>query len=342
MRNGSSRTNGVRNIRNHVRFQITKSAVLRQAYAPNTRKKYDAAWKRFLTFLCLHKQLSTEPIYIGVPLFKDYAIWRFNISNVAGDTIGSEISDINSYLNDMDKGINLHNFTGEPLTRLKRGIDAVYAQKYPNKTRVVRKAFVDRILDPNVSNISDNTQWKRHIKACLTVAKHAALRSQNYVINDKSWHLKIKHCTFIPNNVNCAKLILKIPFSKTNQPHSRRLEIRTLKCRCSNDKACPVHLTWNIYKGRRNKPNDALFLKSNGQAMTYSAISAVLASICTTYKLDPRYYTTHSLRIGAATDAFQQGWTIARIMLAYYWKSRKTVMRYIRVNEDDAMRFQLQ
>ena len=317
---------------------MNQTYVLREAYAPNTRKNYDRAWKKFIIFLQLQRQLQPNTqICINVPLFKSYAIWRFNISNVSGDTIGNEISGINSYLNDIDMGLNLHNFAGEPLTRLKRGIDAVYARNHPTKQRAPRKAFVNAILDPILTLIDSSTLWKRHIKACLALAKHAGLRSHNYVKNDRHWNLRIHHLKFVPNNANCTKLIVRIPYSKTNQPHHRKREIRVVRCRCGPNKACPVHLVWDIYKSRVHMPDDALFKKSDDTELTYNAISCVLAILCQVFGLEVASYTTHSLRIGGATDAHMQGLTLPQIMIKFNWKSRKTAMRYIRPNDDVEM-----
>ena len=78
---------------------------------------------------------------------------------------------------------------------------------------------------------------------------------------------------------------------------------------------------------------------NDGLAMGYKNISLVLSGVSKQFGLEPKYYTTHALRIGAATDAFLQGKSIEQIMIMFNWKSRKTARGYVRPNNPDFEKF---
>ena len=64
--------------------------------------------------------------------------------------------------------------------------------------------------------------------------------------------------------------------------------------------------------------------------LTGHAISAMVKQVAEDAGLDPEKYSSHSLRSGLVTSAFQGGATIAEIMLQTGHKSTDTVMKYAR------------
>ena len=187
------------------------------AYASGTIKNYYKSWKLFKQFLDLYRQITPGwKFKITIALYKKYAIWRFNTTGVGGATIANDISGVNSLLTDFGVGINLHNFVTEPLIRIRRGIDAV-RHKFHGHRKVVRRALVNKILDAMLPIIPTNTLFGNHIRAALSIAKAAGLRASNYCWSNKNYHIKMKHVRFVPNINNPNKVVLTLPYSKTNQ-----------------------------------------------------------------------------------------------------------------------------
>ena len=275
---------------------------------------------------------------ITVELYKQYSIWRFNTTGVGGSTIANDISGINSLLTDFGVGINLHNYVSLPLIRIRRGIDA-YRHKMRLDNKVVRRALINKILDPMLKLIPQDSLFNKHVSAALAVAKAAGLRASNYCWTKKNYHIRIKHVRFVPGIGNPTKVVLTLPYSKTNQPNRYKTELRTIKPR-SDGGPCAVMMLKEVCRGRMGRFSEPVFLQSPGLAINYKQVSDVLTALCVYFGLDRRYYTPHALRIGAATDAHMKGVSLFRIMVDYNWKSRKVAMGYIRVDNEDLEKFE--
>ena len=121
------------------------------------------------------------------------------------------------------------------------------------------------------------------------------------------------------------------------------METRTLYCKCKQygKKYCCVHTLAEILKDRRGAQHqhEALFLNPNGYPITYNQWSKILQVLCRAIGIDPKYYTSHSLRIGEATDRSMRGESIERIMKFIGWKHRKSAMIYIRPDNPDFVKF---
>ena len=103
---------------------------------------------------------------------------------------------------------------------------------------------------------------------------------------------------------------------------------------------CPVALLKKICVGRMTKREEPVFLQTDGRALNYTQVSDVLTVLCTHFGLDRKFYTPHSLRIGAATDAYLQGLSLFTIMVKFNWKSKRTAMGYIRTGNEDLEKFE--
>ena len=72
-------------------------------------------------------------------------------------------------------------------------------------------------------------------------------------------------------------------------------------------------------------------------AMDPGQISRVFKSIAVKSDLDPKEISGHSTRIGAAQDLLDNGASIGQIMAKVGWSKVDTVMRYVGVNNIEAM-----
>ena len=73
------------------------------------------------------------------------------------------------------------------------------------------------------------------------------------------------------------------------------------------------------------------------QGMDPGQISRVFKSITVTAGLDPRQISGHSTRIGAAQDMLAEGASIGQIMAKVGWTKVDTVMRYVGINNLEAL-----
>ena len=270
----------------------------------------------------------------SIGLYREYAIWRFNVTGVSGKTIKNDISAINTLLLDWAVGMNLHNHVSDPINRICRGIDSLR-----HKLNMDNKALINRILDPMLELMPTNARFYRHMRVLFAVAKAGALRRSNVCYTNKKYHIRMKHVKFYPTFENPTKVVLKLPYSKTNQPHSYREELRPIYRRTDGG-PCPVLMLRDICRGRMLKFEEPVFLQNNGLAINYKQVCEMLELLCETFGLDPRAYKPHSFRIGGATDEYLAGVSVDRIMIHFGWESKKVAKGYIRTENDDLEKFE--
>ena len=179
-------------------------------------------------------------------------------------------------------------------------------------------------------------------RALLLFAKHTALRCNSYVFTNVKTGgkglVRMKHIRFGPNVFNPAYFILTLPKTKTHQIDAPYKETRTVYCRCDVG-PCPVHELAALLRDRKYEPNQALFLLSNGFPVTYRVLRDLLKNLCIAVGIDHRYYPSHSLRIGEATDRNMSGEPLEVTMKFVNWKSRRSAMIYIRPDNEDLVNF---
>ena len=122
-------------------------------------------------------------------------------------------------------------------------------------------------------------------------------------------------------------MFITIPFSKTDQfGQSTTLVLQ----KGVNDTYCPVTLMLD-YISIRSELDGPLFCHLNNKCLTRYQFSKMLKNSLSFIGYCPSEFNTHSLRIGAATQASINGDDEATIMSKGRWKS-SVYKRYIRVN----------
>ena len=265
-------------------------------------------------------------------------LWYFRTTGNAGGTAQRAISGINAILQLLGYGINLHNYNSEPIVRMARGIDNLRAEHKIGKKRILRRAMINVMVDKLVSYLDITDPRKRVIRAAILFEKQTGFRSHNVVMTGHGGFVRIRHLKFHPSIENPKCLIVTLPWAKTKSKFDPELETRTVPCRCSEG-CCAVHEVRKLVKHRMKFGYQSVFLMPGGVPLTYSLLSKVLKELCVLVGLNPRFYTTHALRYGQATDLHFKRWTIPRIMKWMGWKSHKSAMRYIRPDNEDFVRF---
>ena len=206
-----------------------------------------------------------------------------------------------------------------------------------------RRALVDKMVHKMIDKLPGNSKASLTARGILLYAKKTAFRSHNYVKTKTGGIGTPDNVEFFPSHEHCNGCIIKLPHAKTKQKYDKGFETRTLYCECEKygKRYCAVHTLAEILKGRMGKEHrhEAIFLNTNGYPVTYNQLQKLLKILCTEIGIDPKYYPSHSLRIGEATDRSMRGEPIERIMKFIGWKHRKSAMIYIRPDNPDFIKF---
>ena len=128
----------------------------------------------------------------------------------------------------------------------------------------------------------------------------------------------LKHVAFIDLG-NSLGIKFTLPKTKTtNKPIFVHIG-------CSSKYLCAVCML-RLYLAERDAvlglhPESYLFMNSQGRPVTKDQVNAVIKSAVAKLGLDPKSYTTHSLRSGAATNASALGFTEPEIKALGHWSS---------------------
>ena len=85
--------------------------------------------------------------------------------------------------------------------------------------------------------------------------------------------------------------------------------------------------------------NQPLFVNSNNKACPTSYINKLIDKLCRILKLDSKYYSSHSLKRGGATQARINGYSIDWIQTRGAWRSRDVCKQYISTDLVDIGKF---
>ena len=95
---------------------------------------------------------------------------------------------------------------------------------------------------------------------------------------------------------------------------------------------CPV-LALTKYLLLRPPVSEYLFIHDNGRGVCDTWVTSVIKQLLRVINVDPTHYSSHSLRIGAATDLVQAGASDAQLRVFGRWSSNAGA-RYVRPGEN--------
>lgn len=313
--------------------------IFRARFEKNTWGQVLRGFAAFVRFIDLYlEKRNGKPIPVDVYLYCKFMKWYFRTTGNAGGTARRYISGINSVLQWLGYGLNLHNYNSEPLVRTAKGIDNIRGKYKIGKKRVLRRALIDGMLDQMLAQLDDNDPFQYTMKGTIAFEKQTGFRCHNVIMTAHGGNVCIRHLTWFPNIDTPSSLIVRLPYSKTRGRYAPEYETRTIKCRC-HEGVCAVHIVADLIRDRLHKPYEAVFVMPNGAPVTYTTLKKVLRALSELFHLNYQFYTSHALRYGQATDLHRKGWSIARIMKWMGWESRKSAMKYIRNNNEDFVKF---
>lgn len=91
---------------------------------------------------------------------------------------------------------------------------------------------------------------------------------------------------------------------------------------CTGSAVCPVCLFLRLIRCRTPLlPSSAVYVLPSGQYLTYSLLNSFIKKVIPLIGLDPKLYSSHSLRSGAATSAAEAGCQDNQIKRMGRWAS---------------------
>ena len=318
--------------------------IWRAAFSDNTWQAYNRAWQVFKQFLRVYQ--FTHPkklIQFNEQLLLQYAYWRFKSYGVKGETIRRDITGINAFLGCYGYNIKLGIGYSDNLIRFYRGCNRLYKKYDFGKKTYERRALVDTMVHRMIDQLPGDSEASLTARGLLLYSKKTAFRSHNYVRTKTGGNSTAENVHFFHHHKHGEGCIIELPHSKTHQKYDKGKETRTLYCECKKygKRYCCVHTLKEILKNRMGTEHchEAIFLNRNGYPVTYNQWQKLLKILCNAIGIDPKYYPSHSLRIGEATDRSMRGEPIERIMKFIGWKHRKSAMIYIRPDNPDFVKF---
>lgn len=139
--------------------------------------------------------------------------------------------------------------------------------------------------------------------AAFTLAFFCFLRASEYTSPSHHYYNPAKHLSLTDVSLKSQSLQICIKRSKTDK-FGRTAKILVGS---TGSSICPVRAMKKYLHNRTARPPGPLFTSSNGQFLTRRDVSSMLKSVLHSAGLDPQRYSSHSLRIGAATAAAHAG-----------------------------------
>ena len=164
-----------------------------------------------------------------------------------------------------------------------------------------------------------------------------------------SKHLANNNISWYPSFNKPSEISIKVDKSKTNR-HNNKLETVYASCNCNDPNRiipCPPHmlkyyiLCRNRYHRKIFRPKDDLFIKSNGDTLNYNNLNNWMHNAIVALnkrmglKMNPNYYTPHTLRTGGCTDMARKGSPGWQIEAQGRWSTNMWKDTYINMDWKD-------
>lgn len=308
--------------------------LIMSAHRPSTKRTYMSAQRQYLDF-CNYYSLcalpATEQTILRFLAFTQSNQRKF----VCGNTVSvkPKATTLSVYLSAVNSLHVLKGFKNPPIStpRIKLILKAIdEASSGPSQKAPITYELLHGMLS-FIQNIPNALMWK----AALTLGFFGTLRGAEYAIQYDSTGngalmcppLLVSHISFGINQ-GVQYLHVFIPRSKT-MPHGMSKVIG-----CSGTEVCAVCSMWQYLEFRSTtrgqlSPQDYLFRAVDGSVLDKATLNKQIKYLAGLLSLDPRNYTSHSLRSGSATSAGVRDFSDFEIKQMGGWKSNAYTM-YIR------------
>ena len=312
------------------------------AVAQGTKANYTRHllyWFRFcgITF---HDPL--EPSYQAIEMFIGYL---FCYTNVNGDQAGRILTALNNHF--IEAKIDW--YRPKWISYLLKG----YRTLKPKKLRPKRPFCHILIHHFNKHVYTENDFLQTSIWLGMLFGYFGGMRPGEYTKTQYSTPLTLRQVTWNPSADSPREVIITLKKSKTNR-HGARHEQITMGCNCGRRRfghpsPCPVHLLLKFIKMRKQrfgalKLSEPILVDHRNRMLKYDSLrkfikgGIVLVSQNTGIKLNPKYYTPHSLRVGGCTDLSRAGAVPYKVSIFGRWTSDCWKQIYVNIDFFDIAR----
>ena len=302
------------------------SRLKNQHHEESTRENYYGIWKNFNKFVI---RLDEKPKTWEERL-SYYVTYLVFECKVQSSTLKSYITAIKCILREDgyvwdEAKILLTSLTS--LTKTCRKKNDTHKNKFP-----IQKGLLDLTLHELEEIHNKQIYLEILYKTIFSLMYYGLFRIGEVT---KSKHvLKAKD---VHSADNKEKMLFVLYSSKTHAKETFPQRVKITSNRQSLDtdknrrKYCPFNLTreYLAIRGNYNEDEDQLFIFSDGSPVLAKNVRHILKTILTRLGLNYKNYSTHSFRVGRATDLMKNGISIEKIKQNGRWKSN-TVYKYLK------------
>ena len=265
-----------------------------------------------------------EPIPATEKVLCQYLAFRFETSNVQGDSVKNELYGIRSTHIDLGHSLEITDKCMPRLARVRRGFKKLRC------SNICKKPITDEVLEKLLSHLRGNRLDILVWRALLVFAKFGLLRVSEYVgFGDKI--PVVEQVRFVPDFLEPMYLVYIFDRSKTNQ--FKKTEKVITVCNCP--KICPVHAMQKMLLGRQNLAgSNYLFQFENGTVPHAKTVNFMIGCLCERSGLDKNCFSSHCLRKGGALDFITRGVPPNIVLELGRWKSMDSMKPYLRGTEN--------
>ena len=295
--------------------------IIKASLSAVTRRTYKRSWKRFEKFVqaIMHKQTSLPCSHTDILFY----IAHLHQQKLSPATIACHLSAV-TYFHKM-KGFEdpcKHFLVGKAMTGI-RNISKSCDIRLP-----ITRPILGVLLD-SLSKVVRSSYDRKLLRAMFTMAFHAFLRIGEMVPRSPKFSsntLTMHDITLTDNDNKCIVTLRK--FKHSNKQGAQNIII----VKNVGKQHCPVHAACKYLKARGTKPGP-FFKQENGKPYLAGQFNQNLRKCLNYCGFSPSLYKGHSFRIGAATDAAEQGRSDAQIRHLGRWAS-DAYRKYIRISNN--------
>ena len=272
-------------------------------WAPRTKVGYGSAIKRYLNF-CTSYHLS--PLPLAEPVLLRY-VAHLSLAGLAPTTIKNYLSALRAWV--LSLGLD------EPqiwTPRVHLACRAVTRAHPPPRQPLPIDYDLLNVLIRSLSYSHDHLL----IASALSLQYFACLRASE-LCSDSSFptHPSRSDISFLQSG---SSLVMRYTcHSSKTAPHGFQAHVG-----CSGTPICAPCIMTHFFSSFPSEPTSPLFRFSSGRLLTYHLYNSIIKRLVQIAGLDPSFYSTHSVRAGAATQAARSGLDPDSIKRLGRWRSQ--------------------
>ena len=304
----------------HPSLDSTINKLLSASIAPKTRSSYHKSLIKFSSF-CLD-EFKLSPFTSGSHQIVSYIAFLHQ-AGYSSSSIRCQLSAISFFYKIND----IHDYTQSFL--VKKVIQGSSKSSIKSLPRLPVTVDILTTLLSALPKIGLVGYKLLMFRSMFTLAFYAFLRIGEYTVQSQS--VVSPHVLSIDNVhiIKCKKRWSELRVTFSSFKHSKMHHPVTLCIKSKSSVTCPV-MFMSRYLSCRPKKMGPLFILQDCIPVSTRYFSQVFRSCIEYLSLDPKSYTPHSFRIGAATEAASSGVSDAALCAMGRWSS-DAYKKYIRI-----------